>query len=257
MILTIDAGNSNLKIAIFDDNANKLLFFKIKTKQENSADSLFDALKAKLKEKGLSIASIKFASFSSVVPDLISKVEELLNKMQVPYKQLNASVDLGLSVAGKRPVQMGSDILANLYASQQLYPNCDKVIISFGTALTFCALREDGEILGCAFSAGLGTSFRSLIKDAALLNDFQLFEPKSVFGLDTETALSSGFIFGFQGMVTKIAQDMQNAFANPDNVKFIITGYEAKIVNPKLENSVYNMDITLMGLYLLAKQYAL
>lgn len=243
MLLAIDVGNSNVKCGLFDDSNTPLERFKIPTKQPHSVQGLYEWLC-----KQTDISKITAAIYSTVVPSLKTPIEGMLKKLGVPYVQLSHKLNIPITVERRPPEKTGTDLLANAIAAHYLYPT-HKVIVSFGTALTFTSVSKEGDLKGCAFVAGLGTAFRALVGDAALLNDIELKEPPSVNGLTTETALQSGFIFGYRGMVKEIANRMAESFEGSGEVTFITNGYEATLVEPELPNRIFDNHITLKGLY--------
>lgn len=253
MLLAIDIGNSNIKFGLFDRDADKdpdfspLIRVKVPTKQPHSGLGLYEKLQAYM-----DISEITAVIYSSVVPSVNSPILELCRHLDIPSLELNAHKNIPITSLGQKPILLGTDLLANAIATHYMYEG-NKIIITFGTALTFVSLSQDGDIKGCAFTSGLGTSFRSLVKDAALLNDIELKEPKSANGQTTEEALQAGFIFGYQGMSRHIADKMSAIFDNQEQTKHIITGYEASLIGLDLKNMHFNRHLTLKGLYFAAK----
>lgn len=251
MLLAIDIGNSNIKCALFAQDREPRGRFKTPTKQPHSKQGLFEWLGSQT-----DITTIKAAIFSTVVPSLRAPISGMLDLLDIPYKELTYRLNTPITAAGKPPQQTGADLLASAIAAHYLYKN-HKVIISFGTALTFVSLNQSGDIHGCSFLSGLGTSYRALVRNAALLNDIGLSEPRSVNGLTTEESLQSGFIFGYRGAVKEIAMRMAEEFNDNLPVQFITNGYEASLVNSPLENKVFDNNLTLKGLYFAARDNGL
>ncbi len=248
MLLAIDIGNSNIKCALFDKSEEPKLRFKIPTKQPHSAQGLHEWL-----SKQINVEDVTSAIFSTVVPSLRTPICGMLDRLNIPYKELTYKISTPITAEGKPPKQMGADLLASAIAAHYLYKG-HKVIISFGTALTFVSLNQSGDIHGCSFLSGLGTSYRALVGNAALLNDIELSMPSSVNGLTTEEALQSGFIFGYQGAVKEIALRMAAEFNDDTAVTFITNGYEAQLIKPPLPHKVFDNNLTLKGLYFAASQ---
>ncbi len=255
MLLAIDIGNSNIKFGLFEQYADAsededfapVIRVKLPTKQPHSGLGLYETLRAYMK-----MSSITAVMYSSVVPSVNAHIIELCGHLDVPFLELNAQQKIPITSLGEKPILLGADLLANAIASHYLYEG-NKIIITFGTALTFVSLDKNGDVKGCAFSSGLGTSFRSLVKDAALLNDIELKKPKSANGQTTEEALQAGFIFGYQGMCGHIASKMAQIFEDNEKTQHIVTGYEAKLIDLELKNMQFNRHLTLKGLYFAAK----
>ncbi len=253
MLLTIDVGNSNIKFGLFAPNADEseefapIVRLKIPTKQPHSGLGMYETLKAQM-----DVSSITAAIYASVVPSVNASLNELFLYLNVPFIELNAQQKTPITSLGQKPILLGADLLANSIASHYLYEG-NKIMIAFGTALTFVSMDAQGDIKGCAFVAGLGTSLRALTGDTALLNDIELKAPNSANGQTTETALQSGFLFGYQGLVEKMSQKMAENFDKTLITQHIITGYESKLVPLELQHMQFNQHLTLKGLFFAAK----
>ncbi len=251
MLLAIDVGNSNIKCALFDENEEPKLRFKTPSKQPHSKQGLYEWLSSQI-----DISQIEAAIFSTVVPSLRSPVSGMLDLLAVPYIELTHKLNTPITVKRKPAENTGADLLSSAIAAHYLYEG-HKVIISFGTALTFISLNKNGDMQGAAFLSGLGTSFRALVGNAALLNDIEITQPDNVNGLTTEAALQSGFIFGYQGAVKEIAGRMAAEFQDNEKVSFVTNGYEATLVKPPLDNKIFDNNLTLKGLHFAAKDNGL
>ena len=71
-------------------------------------------------------------------------------------------------------------------------------------------------MLGVIIAPGVVTSLQSLVNNTAQLPYVELNEPKSVLGMDTETCMQSGIIYGYtamvEGLIERIKQTYQSDF---------------------------------------------
>ena len=71
-------------------------------------------------------------------------------------------------------------------------------------------------MLGVIIAPGVVTSLQSLVNSTAQLPYIELNEPKSVLGMDTETCMQSGMIYGYaamvEGLIERIKQTYQSDF---------------------------------------------
>lgn len=122
-----------------------------------------------------------------------------------------------------------------------------KIVIDFGTALTFTGIEEDGNIAGVVIAPGVETALKSLVDQTAQLPEVDLVSPKSVLGMDTESCMQSGMIYGFlsmiEGMIDRIKEEMG------DDCFVIATGGLSSVYAP-LTNKINKQDIlhTLKGI---------
>ena len=85
------------------------------------------------------------------------------------------------------------------------------VCIDFGTATTYDAVSEKGELLGCAIAPGIDISLDALYQRADALRRVELLEPRSVVGRNTVEAIQAGAVYGFAGQVDGIVDRILEA----------------------------------------------
>ena len=116
------------------------------------------------------------------------------------------------------------------------------IVVDFGTALTFTTISGEGKILGVSIVPGLRTAVRALSQNTAKLFDVPLEMPTSALGINTVTAIQSGIVIGYEGlvknMVHAIRQELKEdcpALAT-GGLSFVITSLRGffQIVDPQL-----------------------
>ena len=75
--------------------------------------------------------------------------------------------------------EIGSDIVANSIAAMSIYDS-NIIVVDFGTALTFTAISNKGEIIGVTIVPGLETAINSLYKNTAKLPKIRFGIPKKI-----------------------------------------------------------------------------
>jgi type III pantothenate kinase len=127
------------------------------------------------------------------------------------------------------PFEIGSDLVANAAAAHFKYKKAC-IVVDFGTALTFTTISSTGKILGVSIAPGLKTAIRSLSQNTAKLFDVPLVMPTSALGKNTVTAIQSGILIGYEGlvrnMVLKIREEVQ------EECHAIATGGLSSIISP-------------------------
>ncbi len=249
MLLTIDLGNTNLTIGLYDGEALSA-HWRLATDHARMPDEYGLQLLGLLRNAERAPADLTGISLSSVVPQLTSRVIQACNEYlgQSPFV-VDAGVKTGIRIRYEDPKAVGADRVADAVAVMHLYggPAC---VIDFGTATTFNALTKDGEYLGGAITAGINLAAEALFTHTAKLARIDLQRPPSVIGRNTVHAMQSGLLFGYvsmtEGMVARFRSELGS------DMKVIATGGLAEVV-AKETNVIQNVApwLTLDGLRIL------
>ena len=189
MIILGDIGNSVTKLFLVNSN-NKILK-KISLSSKLITNSI---LNRKFKILTKDFKNIEKIIFCSVVPKSFNSIKRFISKKTkvkcYEIKDLNLRSILNIKANFK---QVGSDRLAN--AISLMKPKKNFIILDFGTATTFDVLVSN-TYRGGVIAPGVSISLNTLIEKASLIPKINLKEIKKVIGLDTNSAVRSGFFFG-------------------------------------------------------------
>src|SRR5512136_2281850 len=200
MLLTIDLGNTNLTIGLYEGEmlANH---WRLATEKTRMPDEYGLQLLGLLTNAGRIPADLTGVCLSSVVPPLTGRVSQASREHlnQEPLV-VDTGVKTGIRIRYDDPRAVGADRVADAVAAMNLYggPAC---IIDFGTATTFNALTREGDYLGGAITAGINLAAEALFAHGAKLQPIDLQKPPSVIGRNTTHAMQSGLLFGYVSMV--------------------------------------------------------
>ncbi|MFZ1750243.1 MAG: type III pantothenate kinase [Saprospiraceae bacterium] len=252
MILAIDIGNSNIVIAMHmgDVWTNTFRYETRETQPEYYYES---ALRNILLEWRIHGSDIRHCVISSVVPDLNEVIiEAVKNVTDSNPLLLHPEVYKGLDLVVPHPYEIGSDIVANAYAALKLYGDAC-IIVDFGTALTFTIADATG-IIGVTIAPGLKTAVQALAGQTAQLPVVPIELPASAIGHDTVSAIQSGVMWGYVGLVNGILQRQKSELTG--TYKVIATGGLYSILHP-LQTSfdVVSKELTLDGMRLIYNFY--
>ena len=142
-------------------------------------------------------------------------------------------------------------MVANAVAAYDHYrKSC--IVVDFGTALTFTTLSDEGKILGVSITPGLKTAIKSLTQNTAKLFDVPLEMPKSALGTNTITAIQSGILFGYSGLVQSMVAEIRNEVQQ--EIPAVATGGLSSIITP-LKDFFDHIDtkLTLNGLRIIGE----
>lgn len=237
-LLTIDVGNTNTKMAVIKLSDYGIIASKIKPNCQIKKDTFYeDFLNFKTK------FSINYCMISSVVPTISEIIVDCLKKVGINYYVVEAIDNMNmlpLDVDGK--TELGSDIFCGCVAS--LKYGKDIICIDMGTAITI-ALVKNGRFIAVAIYPGVETSFTSLFKNASLLQDVKIEEPKKMIGGNTTDCLQTGMIYGTVGAIKQIINEYKKYV---DSSKVVFTGGASKTFIKYFENCIYEENLIHFGL---------
>jgi type III pantothenate kinase len=248
MLLTIDIGNTNTVLGVFEDD-ELVRSWRIKSDARNTADELALAFRGLL--DGFKISGI---SACSTVPAVLRELRVMLSDYyaDVPTMIVEPGVRTGVSVLTDFPREVGSDRICNTAAAHHLVDG-PVIVVDFGTSTNFDVISARGEFLGGALAPGIEISLDALAARAAQLRKVELVEPRSPIGKNTVESLQSGILYGFAAQVDGLVRRLRAELAPDaaDEVAVIATGGLAALVIEHCETVTrHEPDLTLLGLRL-------
>ena len=254
MLLTIDVGNTNTVLGIFDGD-EVVEHWRIATVPDRTADELTVILQGLLAQSTqLKDPEVTGIALCSTVPSVLHEMRKMFRRYygDIPAVIVEPGVKTGVPVRMDNPKEVGSDRIMNALAAVHLFGG-PAVVVDFGTSTNFDAVSARGEFVGGALAPGIEISVDALSRRAAQLLKVELTRPNHVIGKNTVEALQSGIIFGFAGQIEGIARRMAAELApgDPDSVTIIATGGLAPLVIDEVGLiDAYEPWLTLIGLRL-------
>jgi len=223
MNLIIDAGNTSVKLAVFD---KENLLFDTNTASENfikQVKNIFNLYSditwaivsavGNLNEKDITALSI----FCQVhVLDYTSKI---------PFKNLYST-----------PQTLGVDRIALVTAAFYYHPKASSLIIDAGTCITYDIINDCGEYLGGAISPGLQMRYEALHNQTSKLPLLDLDEPLDLIGNSTPSSIHSGVVNGILVEIDGIIEQYRSRF---EDLTVILTGGDAQFLSKRLKNTIF------------------
>ncbi len=248
MLLTVNLGNSNMRFGAFKSDED-IVSWIIPTKPYRTEDACFEEFEGMYEAFGLKKEDITQIVIGSVVPPMTGAVVNSLKRIhKIEPKLVDRNTPSGVKHQSN---QMGTDLYANAVAAHELYKG-KKIIIDFGTALTFTGIDEKGETLGVVIAPGIKTALKSLIEETAQLPEIELKAPEKVLGRNTVSCMQSGMVYGFtsfvEGMIDRINKEVK------DDCFVVATGGMSFVYAP-LTDKIHIQDAlhTIKGLRFLSK----
>jgi type III pantothenate kinase len=242
MLLAIDVGNTQTVIGLFGDETEAdpapasrceeglVDHWRIATNAERTADEHALAVQEFLGFHGFSFdESVDGLVMSSVVPRATAAFREMTERyFGFRPVVVEPGVRTGMPILTENPREVGADRIVNAIAAYDIYGG-PLVVIDFGTATTYDAVSERGELLGCSIAPGVEISLDALYMRAAALKRVELVEPRNVIGRTTVESIQSGAIYGFAGQVDGICGRLKDELGQPT---VVATGGLAGLIVP-------------------------
>jgi len=212
-LLVIDIGNTNVSLGLFDyhvegdgERGELAQHWRISTNREQTSDELGLALEGLFGQTGRKRSDVTEVIISSVVPPLLPIWERVSTKLfgRTPMV-VGPGIRTGMPVRYENPREVGADRIVNAVAAYEMFGG-PVIAVDFGTATTFDCVSPAGEYLGGVIFPGIHTSMEALFSRASMLHRVEIARPKSVIGKTTTSALQSGLLFGFAGMVDSMVE---------------------------------------------------
>lgn len=219
--LSIDIGNSRVKLALFE--SDEIKHFEV-----------FDLGKESEIIKWLESISFKSGIYSNVLKEDPYWINSILRRHHLI--KLNAETPKPLVIQYKTPMTLGSDRIAAMVGAASLCPKTDLLVVNAGSCVTFDLVNSNLEFIGGNIAPGLGMRWKAMHQFTANLPRVQSIDMESGFlGTTTMSALHNG---GLQGIVLEIEGYYGRLRQNYRDLKCIITGGTAPyLVNQlKIDN---------------------
>lgn len=252
MLLTVDIGNTNTVLGLFEND--KLIHkWRILTQKQLTEDEYANKILPLFNYAGIGYTKITGAIISSVVNEITKPMAIFIEKYLKLPPIIASEVEHDININIDDASTLGSDILVNAIASNRMYnENC--IFIDFGTALVIGIIKKEKEFIGGLILPGLQASFNSLIQSTDRLFYTNLLKPDNIIGKNTKDCLRSGMFYLYKeslnGIINKIKEELDIDF------KVIVTGGNATLIQSEIKAiDVFEPNLTLEGLNILYKMH--
>ena len=240
MLILGDIGNSETKVYLVNSKNKIIRNINFPSKKINNR-----ILNQKFKFLVKDFNFIKKILFCSVVPKSFSSIKKFLSKKTkkrcYEVKDLKLRSLINIKVNFK---QVGSDRLTN--AISLLNKKDNFIILDFGTATTFDVITKN-VYRGGIIAPGIKISLNTLSDKATLIPKINLKKINKVIGIDTISAVRSGFFWGYAGLIDNIVNLIKKE--TNKSFKLIITGGFSDLFKNSIKTKLkHNKDITIKGL---------
>lgn len=253
MIMTIDVGNTNITVGVFDGD-NVVANFRMTTKMPRTSDEYGQQLLDLLERNEIKRSSIEDAIIASVVPNVMHALEGAVIKyLGINPIIVESGIKTGIRVVTENPRQIGADRIVDAAAAYELYGG-PVLVLDFGTATTYDLVDKDGSFLSGVTAPGIRISAKALWEDAAKLPEIEIRKPESILAKETISSMQAGLVYGQIGQTEYIVRHMIEE-ANLGEVKVVATGGLGRIIASETNCiDIYDPNLTLKGMNLIYKK---
>lgn len=246
MLLTIDIGNTNMNIGLFDGEM-LTMSSRLATERQKTDDQFAVEFLNIFQIYNVDFNKFSGAIISSVVPEITVHVKNAVKKLiGTNVIVLSPGVKTGLNILIDNPAQLGADLAAGAVGAVAEYP-LPAFVIDLGTATKIYAIDKNKSFRGCMIAPGVAISLKALSDTSSLLPTISLEPPKKACGTNTVESMQSGIVLGTASMIDGLLDRFSKELGEPKTI--IATGGLSSFIVPVCSHEIkYDGDLVLKGL---------
>jgi type III pantothenate kinase len=230
MLLTLDIGNTNIKLALFKND--NLAEFRVHSEEKTVINYI--------NHKNFSEAAI-----CSVNPGKEKIFIEAISKKGIFVLKVSIKSELNLKMKYKTPETLGMDRVCSAAGAYEtalkekiLFKNQYLLSIDSGTATTINVVSPEGEFIGGLIAPGIKTMLKSLNEKTAQLPIPDIIHTENFIGDSTNSSIVSGVITSTIGMINETVNHLKSLSNGTEPIIFI-TGGNAQLILPYIKHKIY------------------
>lgn len=205
MLLTIDFGNTSIKLGVFD--GYELVAF---TCLDERPEDYRNAILSFLFKSNLRADCIEDAMLSCVVISEYEKIYTALTSIATGRViDIVQDKNYGIKLDVPHPEEVGDDLVVMAAYSYYLHPE-EQIIVSLGTCTALIHITANGEFKHCIIAPGFKKFCSSMWNSASQLPKIEVTKKNSFLANTTVDAMNVGMYNGFIGMVAFLIAGLKN-----------------------------------------------
>lgn len=234
MNLIVDAGNTYVKVAVFQDD--KML--------------VYESFKKELFQKKIKKFLQAYPNIDKMITSSVTKLSEstksFLSNLEVQVLKLTHKTKVPFENKYATPQTLGVDRIALIVGAVSQFPKQNVLVIDAGTCITYDFKTKKEVYLGGGISPGLQLRYKSLNMLTANLPLLEVKEPENYIGNSTENSIHSGVTLGVIAEINGIIERYEQQF---EDLTVILTGGDTNFLAKRLKNTIFaNSKFLLQGL---------
>ena len=232
MNLIIDAGNTRVKVAVFEQST--LIEALVIDRKR-----LLSEIKKIVKKHKISNGILSSVSF---IPE--KKVEKL--KYLLNLVVLSSSTKVPFINLYETPETLGVDRIALVSGAVKKFPNKNILIIDAGTCITFDFVNDKTVYFGGAISPGIEMRYKSLHAFTSKLPILEKNYPQNFIGKNTIESINSGIVNGVTQEIKGVINQYKKKY---EDLTVVLTGGDTNFLAKQLKSSIFaHQNFLLEGL---------
>ncbi len=223
MLLAIDIGNTQIKLAVFEQNT---LLNKKTIPYSDWKMEVLNTLNFFSEIKNIVVSSVGNLQKSDFL-DIKTGIEVFFITRESKFPFQNRY---------ETPITLGVDRMVVAAGAVLKFPEQNRLIIDAGTCVTYDFVDANDVYHGGAISPGIRLRYESLNNYTAKLPLLQQEQPKDLIGNSTDQSIHSGVI---NGITLEIDGFISSVLNKNDNFIIILTGGDADFLAERLKNTIF------------------
>ena len=253
-LLTIDVGNTHIKMNLVSEEDKEIPGFRLTTKTPRTSDEFGLCIREFLEANNLSKENIEDVIISSVVPKIMySLTSSIVKYLQKEPIIIGPGIRTGISIRTDNPKEVGADRIVDCAAAFYTYHrSC--IIVDFGTATTFDYVSDDGVFQYTVIAPGLETGATALTSQTAKLPEIEIRKPESILVKNTIAGMQAGVVYGYIGLVEYIIARMKKELKD-EGALVVATGGLGRVIADETKLiDIYEPDLAGKGMAIIYRR---
>ena len=221
MNLIIDAGNTAVKLAVFEDGQLILI---------QHVDAVYQDFKV-IHEEYPQINSVLICDVRGLDWDFLNKIFESKKIFKTA-----STLRFPFINAYKTPKTLGVDRMGLMAAAAKTYPKQNVLVIDVGTCITYDVLTQENTYVGGLISLGYNMRYKSLNEFTGKLPLIAHRSTETTLGVDTQSSIQAGV---FHGVYHEIQGQIDHFRHKYQDLTIILTGGDCKQLSKRLKNTIF------------------
>ncbi|MCA0932784.1 type III pantothenate kinase [Lutimonas saemankumensis] len=222
MNLVIDIGNTQIKVAVFEDT---ILLYKDQFPKDQIISKIISI------DEQYEIKRSIVSHVSSLDNEVWQDIEGLIKPLKLNYK-----TQLPFKNKYQTPNTLGVDRIALMAGAISQFPKNNVLVIDAGSCITFDFLNEDGSYEGGDISPGIHMRYKAVNHFTANLPLLEKSEHIPEIGNSTENAIHRGVL---NGVIQEIEGVISQYKAIYQKLTVVLTGGDTIFLAKNIKSSIF------------------